>query len=87
MEYREPVLDIGTIIKFVDENTCDFDFISRSSSVNEIVKNENFFLSWDSTRRNRSWSLLNSPFLVVSVNRFMFFKMIWTSLLANDALS
>jgi hypothetical protein len=52
VEDRESMLNIGSIIKFVDENTCDFNLISRSSSIYEIVKNENFFLSWDSTRRN-----------------------------------
>jgi hypothetical protein len=68
MEDWESVFDVSSIIKFVDENTCDFNFISRSSSINEIVEDENFLLSRDSTWWNRSRSLLNCPFLVVSVD-------------------
>jgi hypothetical protein len=62
------MLDVSSIIEFIDEDTSNFNLISWSSRVNKIVKNEDFLLSRDSTWWNRSWSFLNGPFLIISVN-------------------
>ena len=87
LENWESVLDVGSIVKFIDEDTGDLNFISRSSSVNKIIKDEDLLLSWHSTWWHRSWGLLHGPFLVVSVNGFVVFNNVWAVLLANDALT
>jgi hypothetical protein len=86
-ENWESVLHIGSIIEFVNENTCDFNFISWSSSVDKVIEDKDLLLSWNTTWRNRSGSFLDCPFLVVSVDRFVILKMVRTLRLADDALS
>ena len=87
LENWESVFDVSSIVKFIDEDTGDLNFISRPSSVNKIVKDEDFLLSWYSTWRHGSRGLLHRPFLVVSVDGFVIFNEVWTVLLANDALT
>ena len=68
LEDGESVLGVGSVIKFVHEDSCYFNLITWSSGINKIIEDDNFFLSWDSAWRNGSRSFLNCPFLVVSVN-------------------
>lgn len=69
----ESMLDISKIIKLIDVNSCDFYFISRSSRINQIKLNYNFFLSRDSSRRNRARCLLYCPFLIIAIQAFTIF--------------
>ena len=81
------MLDVGSVIEFIDEDTSDFNLISWSCSINKIVKNEDFLLSWHSTWWYGSWGFLNGPFLIISVNRFVLLMNIWTFALANNTFS
>mgnify|MGYP006899633011 CR=1 FL=1 len=68
------MLNIGAIIKSVDENTGDFDFVTWSGGIDEVIKNNDLFLPWNSAWWNRSWSLLDCPFLIVSIHTHAGFK-------------
>ena len=79
----EAMLDISKIIKLININSCDFNFISRSRRINQIKLDYNFFLSRDSTRRDRAWCFLYGPFLIIAIFTFAFFQIIRTSVLAT----
>jgi hypothetical protein len=67
IEYRESMLHISTILKSIDEYTCNLYLVTRSGAINQIIQDVNLLLSWDSTWWHRSWSLLNCPFLIVAI--------------------
>ena len=87
-ENWEPVLDVSSIIEFIDENTGYFDLISWSCSVYKIIEDDDLFLSWNTTWWDRSWSFLDGPFLIVSVDTFALFNLVlFATALADDTFS
>jgi hypothetical protein len=86
-ENWESVFHVSSIIKLIDEDSSNFDLVSWSSSIDKIIENENFLLSWHTSWRNRAWGLLNCPFLIVSIDRFVVLEEIWSLSLANDTLT
>ena len=62
------MFDVRKVIKTVYVNSSHFDFITRASQINQIMEHKYFFLAGDSTRRHRSWRLLNRQFLIVPIN-------------------
>jgi hypothetical protein len=77
-EHWEAVFLIERYVVFVLENTSNFYLITRSGGVNEVIQDENFFLSGDTAWRNGSRGLLDSPFLVISVDGGVLFQLIRT---------
>ena len=73
------MLDVGEIVKSVDEDSCHFNLVTWSGSIYKIMKDIDLLLSWHSTRWNSSWSLLDSEFLVISVNSVNFIDLVATS--------
>ena len=84
LENWEAMLHVGRVIKLVRVDSCDFDFITWSSSVDQIVQDNYLFLPWDSTGRNAAWSFLNCQFLVVPVNGIFLTDCIGTILRADN---
>ena len=68
-EHGETVLHIREIVESVDVDTSDLDFISRSGSVNHVVKDVDLLLSGDSSRGDGSRCLLDGHLLIVPVHR------------------
>ena len=87
VEDWEAMLDICSIVEFVDKDTGNFNFVSRSSSIDEIVEDIDFLLARNSTWWDSSRSFLDCPFLVVTEEAFTFFKVVWASALAKNAHS
>ena len=87
VEDWEAVLDVGSVVEFVDEDTGDFNFVSWSCSIDEIVEDINLLLARNSTWWDSSRSLLDRPFLVVTEEASAFFEVIWASTLAKNALA
>lgn len=83
----ESMLDVSKVIKLIDINSSDFNFISRSCWINQIKLDNDFFLSRDSTRRDRAWSFLYGPFLIIAIFTFALFQIIRTSVLATSTHS
>ena len=69
----ESMLYISKIIKLIDVNSSDFYFISRPCRINQIKLNNNFFLSWNSSRRSRARCFLYCPFLIIAIQAFTIF--------------
>lgn len=85
-ENWETMLHICTIVKLVDEDSSDLYLISWPCRVYEIIEDKDLLLSWNTTWWHRAWGLLNGPFLVVSVHRFVILEVVWTLRLADYAL-
>lgn len=81
------MLDICSIVEFIDKDTSNFNFVSWSCSIDEIVEDVNLLLARNSTWWDSSRSFLDCPFLVVTEETFTFFKVIWASTLAKNALA
>lgn len=81
----ESMLNISSIIESIDKNTCNFNFVSRSGAINKIVEDIYLFLSWYSSWWNWAWSLLNCPFLVISVDTHKFFGLVLLTLANNTS--
>ena len=62
------MFDICPIIKSIDKDSSDFNFITRSSAINEIIEDVDLLLSWNSARWYRAWSLLDGPLLIIPVD-------------------
>jgi len=73
-EYWESMLHICIVFKNIFENTGNFNFITWSCWIYKIIQDENFFLSWNTTWRNRSRSFLNGPFLIIAIYTKVIFK-------------
>jgi len=71
LEDWEAMTHVREVIKSVDVNSCNFNFISRSGSVNEVVKDVDFLLAGHTTWRDTSRSLLYSNLLVVTVDSLL----------------
>ena len=76
---------VGSVVVLINEYTHDLDLVTGSGRVYEVVQDVDFFLSWDSTGRNRSRGLLHGPLLVVSINALRFFYFVFALVLAADA--
>jgi hypothetical protein len=87
VEDWEAMLDVCAVVEFVDKDTGDFNFVSWSCRIDEIVEDVNLLLARDSTWRDGSRSFLDGPFLVVTEETFTFLEVVWASTLAKDALA
>jgi hypothetical protein len=87
LENGEAVTYILDVIESVNVDTCDFNFITGSGTVDQISKTSDFFLARNTTWRYRSGSFLNSHLLVVFVNSVLLIKSIRTVLLAKNTFS
>ena len=81
------MLYIAKVVKSVDENSCNFNFVTRSCNINKIILAHNLFLARDTSWRDSAWSLLDSQLLVVLVDSVGFINNIGTLFLANHARS
>jgi len=48
-------------------NASDLNFLARSGYVNQVSKQHNVLVAWNTSRGNRTWSLLDSELLVVAI--------------------
>lgn len=76
VEHWEAVLDVSAVVKPIDKDSCDFNFITWSCCVNKVVLHNDFLLSWHSSSWYRAWSLLNGPLLEVSVDALVLLELI-----------
>lgn len=67
LEDGESVLNVSEVVEPVDVNTGDFDFISGSGNIDEVMHDNDLFLSWYTSSGNRTWGLLDSQLLEVAV--------------------
>lgn len=87
LEDWEAMTHVREVIKSVDVDSCNFNFISRSGSVNEVVKDVDFLLAGHTTWRDTSRSLLYSNLLVVTVDSLLLVEFIRAESLADNALA
>jgi hypothetical protein len=80
LEYWESMSYILDVVESVDVNTCDFDFISGASTVNQVSEAGHFFLARYTTWRDCTGSLLHGKLLVVFVDSKLLVKSVWAIL-------
>ena len=73
-EDGEAVLDVRAHLVLVLEDASDFNFITRSSRVHEVVEHVDFLLARDTAWRHRARRLLDGPLLIVAVDRLELFQ-------------
>lgn len=81
------MLNILAVIKLVNENTCDLNFVSWSCRVDKVIEDVYLLLSWNTTWRDGARCLLDSPFLIVSVHGHVLLVLVRPLGLANNALA
>lgn len=59
--------NLGTVKKLRLKMQNIYNLFSRSSTINEIIQQYHFLVSWKSTSRNNSRAFLESQFLVVPI--------------------
>lgn len=84
-ENRETMLDISEVVKSINVDTCDFNFISWASRVYLVILENYLLLTWYPTWWNSSWCLLDSQFLIVSIDSVYFIYWVGTCFLTNNA--
>ena len=78
--------DVCKVVVAVDVDSMNLNFVTGASDIHQVMKDKDFFLSWDSTWGHRSRCLLDGEFLVISVDRLDFVDCVRTTRVAHDAL-
>ena len=84
---RETLFNIQWHVISVFVDTCNFYFLPWLNRVNIITQQDNFFTSGDSTWQNFWRWFLDSDFLIVSINSFLFNLFKWSSRLTRNTLT
>ena len=79
------MLDVAKVVKPINEDAGDFDLVTRSSNVDQIVLAHDFFLARDSARWNGAWRLLDCQLLIVLVDGVGFINHVRSLLLTYHA--
>ena len=79
------MLDVAKVVKPINEDAGDFDLVTRSSNVDQIVLAHDLLLARDSARWNCAWSLLDCQLLVVFVDGVGFINHVRSLLLTYHA--
>jgi len=87
LEYREAILDVRNLVETIYVNSCNFDFIARPGSVDQVVQNNTLFLARNTTGRHSSWGFLDSELLVIPVDSPNLIESVGSVLLAHNASS
>ena len=80
------MLDVSEIVVPVDVNTVDLHLVARAGDIDQVVKDEDFFLARNAARRHRTWSLLNGQLLIVAVDSLDLIYGVWAASMAHDTL-
>jgi len=78
---------VGEVVKSVDVDSCNLNFIARSGSVNQVVENVDFLLAGYTTWRDTSRGLLHSNLLIVTVDSLLLVEFVRPKSLADNALA
>lgn len=87
VEDWEAVFDVCAVVEFVDEDTSNFNLVSWSCSINEIVEDVDLFLARNSAWWDGAGGLLDGPFLVVTEEAFALLDVVGASATADDTLA
>lgn len=79
--------DVREIVKAVNVDSSDFNFVTRSSSIYKVVQYVDFLLTGDTSWRNTAGCLLNSKLLVIAVNCLLLVEFVRSKSLTNDTFS
>ena len=85
LEDGESVLDVRKVIVPVDVDSVDFDLITGAGNVDEIMQDEDFFLTGDTTGWHSAWCLLDGELLIVSVDSLDLVNGVGSARLAHNA--
>jgi len=82
----EAMLDVREVVIPVDVDSMNLDLITGASDVDQVVKDEDFFLAGDTARGHCAWCLLNCQLLIVAIQRLHLIYLVWATLVAHDTL-